>query len=90
MGFTLTEQAEQILGKHRRVFMSYVRSRRAQGLDSRIVQGFAKLVGLNLPQEDLDSLSISISEQMESLSSLDRMDLANNLPILKMDPRWHE
>ncbi len=70
--------------------MSYVRSRRVQSLDSRIVQGFAKLMGLELPEEDLDSLSISISEQVGSPGSLDRIDLANNLPILKMDPRWHE
>jgi hypothetical protein len=70
--------------------MSYVRSRLTQSLDHGVVQGFAKLLSLDIPPEDLDAVSTSLAEQVASLTSLDRLDLTNIVPILKMDPRWYE
>ena len=69
--------------------MSYVRSRLTQSLDLEVVRSFARLLGLSIPPEDLDSVSASLAAQMASINSLDRVDLTNILPILKMDPRWH-
>jgi len=69
--------------------MSYVRSRAIPRLDSEVIRSLASLLRLDIPPEDLDSVAESLAAQIESINSLDRVDLTNMLPILKMDPRWH-
>lgn len=69
--------------------MSYVRSRAIPRLDSEVIRSLASLLRLDIPPEDLDSVAESLAAQIESINSLDRVDLTNFLPILKMDPRWH-
>jgi hypothetical protein len=70
--------------------MSYVRSLVGKRLDPEFVKAVAQFYELNIPNEDLDALAISLADQIASLSSLESLDLTENPPILKMDPRWHE
>jgi Asp-tRNA(Asn)/Glu-tRNA(Gln) amidotransferase C subunit len=70
--------------------MSYVRSQSSEQIDPELLQKFCQLLGLDMSQEDLASLQVSLAEQLASVSMLDRLDLTDVNSILVMDPRWHE
>jgi len=70
--------------------MSYGRSHSAQELDPETVRKISQLMGLELSQEDLNSLKKSLAEQLASVNVLDELDLTDIASILVMDPRWHE
>lgn len=70
--------------------MSYIRSQVVKGTDPEGIRALVKLFNLNIPQEDFDSLAISLVDQIASLSSLERLDIKDVPPIVKLDPRWYE
>ena len=70
--------------------MSYVRRIANQQLEPKIVQTLAQLVGLKLSGEEAQAITPLLLSQLAAMKSVERFDLKDAVPILKMDARWHE
>ncbi len=70
--------------------MSYFRRTVDTGsITSDAVLTVAQLVGLAVPQEDLEPLTAALRDQLASVDSLAELDLADVDPTITFDPRWH-
>lgn len=70
--------------------MSYGRSTSNQEFDPRVVQAFAELLGLDVSPEEAKALTIGLLNQLAARTSIERFDLKDTVPVLKMDARWHD
>ena len=70
--------------------MSYVRGIANQQLEPKTVQTLAQLVGLKLSVEEAKAITPLLLSQLAAMKSVERFDLKDAVPILKMDARWHE
>jgi Asp-tRNA(Asn)/Glu-tRNA(Gln) amidotransferase C subunit len=70
--------------------MSYVQAGSAQEIDPTILLPLTRLMGLNIPPEELMSLATTLADQLASVSALDELDLTDINPIISMDARWYE
>ena len=70
--------------------MSYGRSKANESVDVDKVRWLAESLGLDVAPEELDALTVSLSNQLSSLEVLEQFDLTNISPILKMDARWYD
>jgi hypothetical protein len=55
-----------------------------------VVKELGRLIGLALPDEDLQPLAEALAEQSQLLRRLPAGDLAEVTPALLFDPRWHD
>lgn len=70
--------------------MSYGRSKANESVDVDKVRWLAESLGLDVAPEELDALTVSLSNQLSSLEVLEQFNLKNVSPILKMDARWYD
>ncbi len=70
--------------------MSYGRAASKQELDPKVVRALARLLTLDLSPEELRALTTAFLNQLAAMESVERFDLKDTVPILKMDARWHE
>jgi (p)ppGpp synthase/HD superfamily hydrolase len=54
--------------------MSYVRSQDVEGSDPEAIRALSRLFNLNVLEEDINSLAISLADQTASMRSLERLD----------------
>jgi Asp-tRNA(Asn)/Glu-tRNA(Gln) amidotransferase C subunit len=70
--------------------MSYLQAISAQEIAPETIELLARLVELNVPSEDVQSLAETLRDQLASMELIDRLDLTDVSPILEFDPRWHD
>lgn len=69
--------------------MSYFRRTADTGIITfDTVLTLAQLVGLTIPEEDLEPLTGALRDQLAAVTSLDELDLTDVDPIVEFDPRW--
>jgi hypothetical protein len=70
--------------------MSYGRSKSELIIESEQVAWLAQALGLPVRPEELTTLSAALSNQLPSIDVLERFDMNDYPPILKMDAEWHD
>lgn len=70
--------------------MSYGRATSSEELDPRVVQVLAKTLGFHVAPEELEALTTAMLNQFAAMESMQRFDLQEIVPILKMRGQWDE
>lgn len=70
--------------------MAYLHPSAGDPIPPEQIQALAALLGLDIPEEDLESLSTALRDQLASIEALDRLDLSDVVPPPAFDPRWHD
>ena len=70
--------------------MSYGRSKSDLEIEADQVAWLARLLGLDLQPREVAALSEALANQLPSLAVLERFDLSDHPPILKMDAEWYD
>ena len=70
--------------------MSYGRATSTQELDAKVVEALAQLLGLDVSSEESKALTIAYLNQLAAMESIERFDLHDTVPILKMEGHWDE
>ena len=70
--------------------MSYGRSKSDLKIEADQVAWLAQVLGLDVTPEELAALAAALSNQLPSIEVLERFDLTNYPPILRVDAEWHD
>ena len=70
--------------------MSYGRSKANESVDVDKVRWLTEFLELDVAPEELDALTVALSNQLSSVNVLEQFDLKDLPPISKMDARWYE
>ena len=70
--------------------MSYGRSQSDLEIEAEQVAWLAQALGLELRPAELAGLAAALSNQLPSIEVLERFDLNDYPPILRMDAEWHD
>lgn len=70
--------------------MSYGRSKSDLKIDTDQVAWLAQVLGLDATPEELEALAAALSNQLPSIKVLERFDLTDYPPILRVDAEWHD
>jgi hypothetical protein len=70
--------------------MGYVKFSDAPEIDPAVVEALALLLGLDVPREHIPELSDAVRGQLDSVRTLEHLDLTDIMPALEFDPRWEE
>jgi Asp-tRNA(Asn)/Glu-tRNA(Gln) amidotransferase C subunit len=70
--------------------MSYGRTKANENVDVEKARWLTELLELDVSPDELEALTAALSNQLSSINVLEKFDLTNVSPILKMDARWHE
>ena len=68
---------------------SYIRATAgSEPISEETIRHLAKLVGIEVPEEDVAPLAAALSSQLAGIAALDELDLADVNPAIEFDPRW--
>lgn len=68
---------------------SYIRATTgSEPISEETIRHLAKLVGIEVPDEDVAPLAAALSSQLAGIAALDELDLADVNPAIEFDPRW--
>ena len=68
---------------------SYIRAAvGSEPISEETTRYLAKLVGIEVPDEDIALLAAALSSQLAGIAALDELDLADVNPAIEFDPRW--
>jgi hypothetical protein len=70
--------------------MAYVRPSDKPPIDRDTLTNLARLVGLTLPDEDIEPLAAALRDQFAAAESLENLDLTDVTPAFRFDARWHD
>ncbi len=70
--------------------MSYGRSKSDQSIDVERAAWLAEFLGLEVMPAELEALTLALSNQVSAIQGLERFNLTECSPIVKMDARWYE
>ncbi len=70
--------------------MSYGRSKSDLKIEANQVATLAKLFDVDVTAEDLDALAAALSNQLPSIAVMEKFDLKDFPPILRMDAGWYD
>ena len=70
--------------------MSYGRSKSDLKIDAEQLDWLSQILGLDVSPKELDALAAALSNQLPSVDVLERFDLKDYPPILRMDAAWHD
>ena len=70
--------------------MSYGKSTSAQELDPKVVEALTQILGLDVSPEEVKALTTAYLNQLAAIDSIERFDLHDIAPILKMEAGWDE
>jgi hypothetical protein len=55
-----------------------------------VIVALGTLLGLTIPDEDLQPLSTALRDQLASVDRIESLDLEGASPAARFDPRWHD
>lgn len=67
--------------------MAYLQSSGGEPISFDELRSLARMLDLAIPEEDLESLSTAVRDQLASINRLGRLDLTGIAPVLQFDPR---
>ena len=70
--------------------MSYGRSKSDLKIGAEQLAWLTQVLGLDVTPEELAALAVALSNQLPSIDVLERFDLSNYPPILRVDAEWHD
>lgn len=70
--------------------MAYVRPSNNPPIDRETLDALARLVGLTLPEADVEPLAAALRDQFAAIEDLERLDLTDVNPAFRFDARWHD
>ena len=70
--------------------MSYGRSKSELEIEADRLAWLAQLLGLDVRPEELAALAAALSNQLPSIDVLERFDLTDYPPILRVDAEWYD
>ncbi len=70
--------------------MSYGRSKSDLKIEADQVAALARLFDLDATPEELEALAAALSNQLPSITVLEKFDLSGFPPILRLDATWHD
>ncbi len=70
--------------------MSYGRSKSDLKIEADQVAWLAQVLGLAVKSEELEALAAALSNQLPSIHVLERFDLNDYPPILRVDAEWYD
>ena len=70
--------------------MSYGRSKSDLNIEGEQVAWLAQVLGLDLAPDELAALAAALSNQLPSIEVLERFDLNDYPPILRLDASWYD
>ena len=54
------------------------------------LQVVAAMLGLAIPDEDVEALAAMVADQLAVIDRLEQLDLTDINPLLEFDPRWRD
>lgn len=70
--------------------MSYGRTTSTEEFDPQVVLALAQRLGLAVTLEDAKALATGLVSQLAAKQTIERFDLQDVAPVLKMEARWNE
>ncbi len=70
--------------------MSYGRSKSDESIQVEQTAWLAEFLGLEVARVELEGLALALSNQVSAIQVLERFNLTECSPIVKMDARWYE
>jgi hypothetical protein len=61
-----------------------------QTLSVNDLQVVAAMLGLTIPDEDIEALAAMVGDQLAVIDRLEQPDLTDINPLLEFDPRWRD
>lgn len=68
--------------------MGYVKFSDAEAIDPQVIEALAVLLGLAVPETEVEALGDAVRGQLASVQSLEMVDLTDIMPAIEFDPRW--
>jgi len=68
--------------------VTYLHSTEGPPIEAEQVRALGSLLGLQIPPEDLEPLSLAFRDLLASFAQLDNLDLTGLEPRVAFDPRW--
>lgn len=57
-------------------------------VDAEVVRTLANVAGINIPDEDVESLVGALRNHLAGMKALEELDIDEADPIVTFDPRW--
>ena len=70
--------------------MSYGRATSSKELEPEVVQALARILEFDISDEEARALTTAVLNQFAAMQSMERFDLQEIVPILKMQGHWDE
>jgi hypothetical protein len=70
--------------------MAYLQSSGGDPIPPEFITALGHAIGLVIPEEDLEPLSIALRDQLASIEKIEALDLTGVVAVHAFDPRWHD
>jgi hypothetical protein len=70
--------------------VAYLQPSDAAPIATDLIASMGRALDLAIPDEDLDSLSTALRDQLASIHTIEALDLEGAGPPTRFDPRWHD
>jgi hypothetical protein len=70
--------------------MAYLQSAGGAPIPPDVLRTIARTLDLNIPEEDLEALSVALRDQLASIDRIEALDLTGIGSSGQFDPRWHD
>ena len=70
--------------------LAYIHSSGGEPIPPETIVHMAELFDLSIPSEDLETLSVALRDQLDSITRLQALDLEGVAPVHRFDARWHD
>ena len=70
--------------------MAYLHPASGDPVPPETIRALASILGLSIPDEDIETLSTALRDQLASIDALLALDLTGATPPPAFDPRWHD
>ena len=68
--------------------MGYVKASDDASYPVETIAAMAGLLGLAIPPDDLPELATAVRNQLNSIRSIEELDLNDEMPAVEFDPHW--
>lgn len=70
--------------------MAYLHATGGEPIPLETIATLGRLLGLAIPEEDLEALSVALRDQLAAIDAIESLDLSGVAPPVQFDPRWHD
>ena len=70
--------------------MAYLHRSEGEPIAPETIRALAQILGLQIPEEDIEQLSMALRDQLASIDQLERLDLREIAPTPPFEVRWYD